>query len=244
MKSRLRKQQPWTGELSEFGLTRAPRTLGELDLAIAARDFVRGLEGYAVVKGMIESDQPWGAIVDRILTENPGKSPKTIRRYIQLYKTFFLGRLTPLVIRPLEEAQASGELAQAILNALTPRTAVQKIPEVAELKWACETQKRRVEAMLQIEAEYGGGKMLSPRTTRELREYVNMVSISAELQMETGDISRVPRNFNVATQESPYPNLPEDQRPKLAAIAGKMAALLDRVTAKRESIPVMAQEVK
>ncbi len=127
---------------SDYGMTRAPKTFGQFDSAMASRDFIERLDCRDRLLELMRANHPFAEIVALIRQEHPGKSEGTIRQYTTLYRTFFMGRGERL-IPPLRPADEVGVLA---LHSLTPKRMDRPVRPKAllDMEWTLEIMNRAI----------------------------------------------------------------------------------------------------
>ncbi|MCH8055555.1 MAG: hypothetical protein IH857_05310 [Deltaproteobacteria bacterium] len=190
---RVKKLEDW----KQRGLLVSPKSRKQGLLALDSKNFIEGLGCYGEIRRMVALGKRPSEVARFILeerAERPGVTFNTVKKYVQVYRRFFISPLEVLRARVDSPYEGEARIIRSKLNGL-----LGKIEEIETLEIMIKAQVKRIND--QIEKEKTLGFPL-PEVNRSMRELTLMVAKCVEMKMQLGypGYRAVPVQVNVGGQ--------------------------------------------
>jgi len=226
--SRAKKLADW----KQRGLLVSPKSRRQGILAIDAKNFLEGLGCYGDVRRMIAAGRKPSDVARFILEERgerPGVTFNTVKKYVQVFRRFFIPPLEVLRARVDSPYEGEARIIRSKLNGL-----LGKIEEIETLEIMIKAQVKRIND--QIEKEKTLGFPL-PEINKSMRELTAMVAKCVELKMQLGypGYRAVPVQVNVGGQinVSRIDALSPEDRKELVEFGREISELMEKAWRKK-----------
>jgi hypothetical protein len=190
-----------------LGFVTLPCSAKQGRLALDARNFVDALPCVEQVRRALASGETPGAVA-RLIQDEQGNNTRhlsiaTVKKYLQLYRRFFLSPVDVLRANLPTEALGTSPGGRALREKIV--TATKTTKEITTLETTLQIQWNRIQEAREAEQRMGG--LLLPNLYKEVHTLTDVVQRLVEMKGNLGcaGYTRIPRIFDLHARMRPMP---------------------------------------